>query len=394
FDKKLSAGTYTFGINKDGASLQSIDFKVTLENSITPTTPVQPKPVVVTPKPKPEPVVVTPKPKPVVVTPKPKPEPVVTPKPKPTGDSANSNSNSTGNNNNTDQTSSPSISTKKLVKKTTFNGNDAFDTTEYMYNSNNLVSKSLTTHYRGDSEEGDVTRKTISEYSYEKTYNMVRVISKTYNAENILIITNFELYTYNGDKIIRVQKGYIDPLGGKIFQKIGTFANYQGPIPKHKVYLNYNDDKNRKKITSAYDNTYTVFENKEVNSTEIIISMGPSHRADVALFSSQYDNLDRKKSGVFRRSYSETGYMHTYTYDAKNEMIEPVFSCFGGYVQMAKNHRSKYPKAENVCYLRSGGTHGSGGKYTYENTISNGLVIKRVIKEDGLVTKTHTYNYK
>ncbi|MCF6244901.1 MAG: DUF4038 domain-containing protein [Sulfurovum sp.] len=95
FDKKLSAGTYTFGINKDGASLQSIDFKVTLENSITPTTPVQPTPLKPTPvQPTPlKPAVVQPTPlKPAVVQPAPLKPAVVQPAPlKPTQVSVSTN---------------------------------------------------------------------------------------------------------------------------------------------------------------------------------------------------------------------------------------------------------------------------------------------------------------
>jgi len=319
-----------------------------------------------------------------------------------TGTSGSTNGGQTTGGANNGGTQVDGNSGKKLIKETQYNGTDAFMATIYSYNANGLVSKSVTTNYKGDSEQGDLIHKTNIEYTYEKTYNMVKVISKGYDENDKLISESTSLQTYNGDKIATSHADIINYLNRDTdMTSDGNFTDYSGPIPTKTTLATYNKEK---KLTSLTNSVSTVSENKDVNTTSTTISYLSTPKTTVhSAYLRKYDSLDRNIEITMTSPGPGYSMKSIPSYDDNRNIKEPKFVCFGGYVQLAKNHRNKYPKAENLCYLKSGLkseidmaalNNKTTSKLTYENTIRDGVITQRKVMKDDVLQTTYTYEYE
>jgi len=266
---------------------------------------------------------------------------------------------------------------KKLKKITTITEDKVkFTVTEYTYNSNDLVEKIVKTFYDGDSEQGTMTLKSVSKYTYEKIYNVVKIESATYGKNDKKINTSTSSQTYNDDKIVTLK---ITSVGSKTEV---TFSDYEGFIAK----------KAFSKTKGASDSeSNTVIKVTENKASEIKVTSKMSHYNGTEISSLTYDSLDRVTE------VSSNMRSVKFSYDNDKSKIEPKYTCFGGYVKIIENHRTRYSKAQNTCYLATGkkqDMYGKKTKITYVNTVKNGLVTKRIEKEDDKVTMTYTYEYE
>jgi hypothetical protein len=291
---------------------------------------------------------------------------------------------------------SPSgASVKKLIKKTSVAADGtSFQLSEYTYNTNDLVEKSVGTFYEGDSEQGDVKSKTVAHYTYEKTYNMVKVVTKGYDENNDLTMTSTSWQTYSGDKVISM-KGKTESDSTPVLNMTteGNFTEYVGPIATKTTLDAFDKDK---KLSFQSKSSIKVVDNKDSNITSTTTL---SKVRSISSILRTFDTLDRAISSEIVSDMLNA--KSTYSYDSDRSKIEPIYTCFGGYVQMAKNHRNKYPRAENHCYLRTEiktDIISLGNEkttvITYENTVSNGLVVEQKMITDGVVTITSKYEYK
>jgi len=287
-------------------------------------------------------------------------------------------------------------SMKKLTKMTSVNEEGtSFMASEYSYNANDLVEKSVSIQYKGASDKGELESKTEAIYTYEKTYNMVKVVTKVYDADNQLTMTSTSLQTYNGDKIISM-KGKTESTTTETLNMTseGNFTDYVGPIATKTTLDTFDKDK---KLFMHSTGVTKVKENKDSNITSTTTT-GPLTTTSSIL--RVFDSLDRVTSSELVSPQLNSKY--TYSYDSDTSIMEPIYTCFGGYVQMAKNHRAKYPKAENTCYLRteiktdieSNSLTAQASVMSYENTLSNGLVVERKVKTNNELTMTYTYEYE
>ena len=292
-------------------------------------------------------------------------------------------------------------SAKKLKKMTRINADKTqFSVTEYTYNTNNLVEKSVEIEYIGDSEQGDMKSKQVSEYTYEKTYNMVKVVSKYYDEDNKLTYTSTSLQTYDGNKCIKSKGENTSTTPALNMSSEGNLTDYVGPIATKTTSDIW--DKDGKLFSQSHTNI-EVLENKATSMTTTTKSTILNTTTTSSILRT-FDSHDRviKTITQFISVKDTLTTTINHLYDNDKSKREPIFTCFGGYVQMAKNHRSKYPKSENTCYLSAGqkmstkiaekSSYESNTKYV--NTIENGLVTKREDIEDDVLRRTYTYEYE
>jgi len=294
-------------------------------------------------------------------------------------------------------------SAKKLKKMTrTHADKTQFFVTKYTYNANDLVEKSVEINYVGDSEQGDMKSKQVSEYTYEKTYNMVKVVSKSYDENNKPTSTSTSLQTYSGDKIttMKTENKHIEHSTLDTTSE-SKFTAYKGPIATKTTLDTWDKDK---KLSSHSKTITKVVENKATDMTTTSKNIVVNTTTSMST-SRTFDSLDRVIKTISQFPYIKDILMTTtinHLYDNDKSKREPIFTCFGGYVQMAKNHRSKYPKAENHCYLSVGMKMKTmlgeedfiESNTTYVNTIENGLVTKREDKDANGLRMTYTYEYE
>ena len=313
------------------------------------------------------------------------------------GSATNSDINDNTNNGGTITGGSNSgASVKKLTKMTSVNEDGtSFTVSEYSYNANDLVEKSVSMQYKGDSIHGELKSKIEAIYTYEKTYNMVKVVTKAYDANNQLTMTSTSWQTYSGDKVISMKgKSESNTTEALNTTSEGNFKDYDGPIATKTTLDSFDKDK---KLVMHSTGVTKVKENKDSNITSTT-TIGQLITTSSIL--RVFDSLDRLISSELVSPQMKS--KSSYSYDSDTNIIEPIYTCFGGYVQMAKNHRAKYPKAENLCYLKTGITSASEilsqpieeTVKSYENTLSNGLVVERKVKTNNELTMTYRYEYE